>query len=111
MLATVDYNVGDIEAVYIAGGIGSGINVDQAIRLGLLPGLPAERFHYIGNTSLAGAYAMVTSRAACEKITRIAGGMTYLELSSHPGYMDEFIAACFLPHTDRRLFEGGEPRA
>jgi hypothetical protein len=30
--------------------------------------------------------------------------MTYLELSSHPGYMDEFVAACFLPHTNEALF-------
>jgi uncharacterized 2Fe-2S/4Fe-4S cluster protein (DUF4445 family) len=99
--------VEDVEAVYIAGGIGSGINVEQAVRLGMLPALPPERYHYIGNTSLAGAYAMLTSRAACEEVARIAGGMTYLELSSHPGYMDEFIAACFLPHTDGRLFPGG----
>ena len=30
--------------------------------------------------------------------------MTYLELSNEPGYMDEFVAACFLPHTDGGLF-------
>ena len=30
--------------------------------------------------------------------------MTYLELSTYPGYMDSFVAACFLPHTDRSLF-------
>ena len=30
--------------------------------------------------------------------------MTYLELSTEPGYMDAFVAACFLPHTDAQLF-------
>jgi hypothetical protein len=30
--------------------------------------------------------------------------MTYMELSSNPGYMDEFVAACFLPHTNAALF-------
>ncbi len=30
--------------------------------------------------------------------------MTYLELSTVPGYMDEFIESCFLPHTDTSLF-------
>ena len=30
--------------------------------------------------------------------------MTYLELSTYPGYMDAFVAACFLPHTDISLF-------
>ena len=31
-------------------------------------------------------------------------GDTTLELSTYPGYMDSFVAACFLPHTDRSLF-------
>ena len=30
--------------------------------------------------------------------------MTYMELSTNPRYMDEFGAACFLPHTNRELF-------
>ena len=47
---------------------------------------------------------MTLSDAADEKIHELAQGMTYLELSTHPGYMDEFVAACFLPHTDAGLF-------
>ena len=34
--------------------------------------------------------------------------MTYVELSNEPGYMDEFVSACFLPHTDSRLFPNSE---
>ncbi|MDR2759331.1 MAG: ASKHA domain-containing protein [Spirochaetaceae bacterium] len=105
MLVSLDFTVDSIEEVYIAGGIGSGINVENAIRIGMFPKLPLERYHYIGNSSLSGAYAMVNSRRAAGKVTEISRGMTYLELSSHPGYMDEFVAACFLPHTDGGLFE------
>ncbi|MDR3160850.1 MAG: ASKHA domain-containing protein [Spirochaetaceae bacterium] len=105
MLAIVDFTIDAIAEVYVAGGIGSGINVEQAILIGMLPNLPVEQYHYIGNTSLSGAYAMVNSRGVCEKITGISRGITYLELSSHPSYMDEFVAACFLPHTDGSLFE------
>ncbi|MDR3333321.1 MAG: ASKHA domain-containing protein, partial [Treponema sp.] len=105
MLIMVDFTMDAIEEVYVAGGIGSGINVERAIRIGMLPNLPLEKFHYIGNTSLTGAYAMVNSRKVCDKVTKISQGMTYLELSSHPGYMDEFVAACFLPHTNGALFE------
>jgi uncharacterized 2Fe-2S/4Fe-4S cluster protein (DUF4445 family) len=104
LLATVSMGAEDIAAAYIAGGIGGGINTERAIRTGMLPDLPAERYRYVGNTALAGAYAMLTSRAVCEMISRIASGMTYIELSSHPCYMDEFVAACFLPHTDGTLF-------
>jgi uncharacterized 2Fe-2S/4Fe-4S cluster protein (DUF4445 family) len=104
MLAAVDYPVDALEDVYVAGGIGSGINMRQAIRIGMFPNLPLEKFHYIGNSSMLGAYAMICSRRAADMVAEIARGITYLELSSHPGYMDEFVAACFLPHTDLNLF-------
>jgi uncharacterized 2Fe-2S/4Fe-4S cluster protein (DUF4445 family) len=105
MLAIMDFSLDAIEEVFVAGGIGSGINVEKAIRIGMFPRIPLEKYHYIGNTSLTGAYAMVNSRGAVSKVMEIGGGMTYLELSSHPGYMDEFVAACFLPHTNGALFE------
>jgi uncharacterized 2Fe-2S/4Fe-4S cluster protein (DUF4445 family) len=79
--------------------------VEKAIRIGMFPKIPLEKYHYIGNTSLTGAYAMVNSAAAAAKVIEISQGMTYLELSSHPGYMDELMAACFLPHTDGSLFD------
>jgi uncharacterized 2Fe-2S/4Fe-4S cluster protein (DUF4445 family) len=104
MLAVLDFDVSAIENVYVAGGIGGGINMEQAIRIGMLPNLPLEKYRYIGNSSMHGAFAMLTSRKAGEMITGISRGMTYLELSSHPGYMDELTAACFLPHTNGGLF-------
>ena len=47
---------------------------------------------------------MVLSDQAAEKVDEVAKNMTYMELSTHPGYMDSFVAACFLPHTNRQLF-------
>ncbi|MDR3364301.1 MAG: ASKHA domain-containing protein [Clostridiales Family XIII bacterium] len=104
MLKAMDFEIDMISEVYLAGGIGSGIDVRHAIDIGMLPDIELERYHYIGNTSLSGAYAMLVSDLAAERIEEIAGGMTYLELSTFPGYMDEFVAACFLPHTDLTLF-------
>jgi uncharacterized 2Fe-2S/4Fe-4S cluster protein (DUF4445 family) len=104
MLAVLNLRVEDIDEVYIAGGIGSGINIEKAISIGMLPKISKERYHYIGNSSLAGAYAMLQSSKAVQKIDEIAGMTTYLELSSHSSYMDEFVAACFLPHTNSDLF-------
>jgi uncharacterized 2Fe-2S/4Fe-4S cluster protein (DUF4445 family) len=104
MLTMLDYPMDAIENVYVAGGIGSGINIRQAISIGMFPNLRLDQYHYIGNSSLSGAYAMLTSRKAADMVANIGKGMTYLELSSHPSYMDEFVAACFLPHTDANLF-------
>ena len=104
LLQSVDMTPDCIERVVVAGGIGSGINMKNAINIGMLPDVELEKYHYIGNSSLTGAYAMVMSDAATAKCHEVGANMTYLELSTYPGYMDSFVAACFLPHTDASLF-------
>ena len=104
MLSSLDMDVSVLEHIYVAGGIGSGINMDNAVRIGMFPDVDRELFTYIGNSSLAGAYALTLSTAAEEKVHQLASNMTYLELSTEPRYMEEFVAACFLPHTNRELF-------
>ena len=104
LLTSVDMTVDMIDKVYVAGGIGSGINMKNAVNIGMLPDVELEKFQYIGNSSLTGAYAMVISNEANAKCAEVAANMTYLELSTYPGYMDSFVAACFIPHTDRSLF-------
>ena len=104
LLQSVDMTVDMIDKVYVAGGIGSGINMKNAVNIGMLPDVELEKFQYIGNSSLTGAYAMVMSDEANAKCHEVMANMTYLELSTYPGYMDSFVAACFLPHTDASLF-------
>lgn len=106
MLNSIGLEPDALERVYVAGGIGGGVNLRSAVAVGMLPDLPAERFAYVGNTSLTGAYAMLASAQCREKVEALAGSMTYLELSTEPGYMDAFVGACFLPHTDAVLFPG-----
>ena len=104
MLSSLDFDISMIENVYVAGGIGSGINMKNAVTIGMFPDIPLDKFHYIGNSSLSGSYTMLLSNEAERKTYEVAGNMTYLELSTVPGYMDEFVAACFLPHTDTDMF-------
>ena len=104
MLTSLDMDVSVLEHIYVAGGIGSGINMENAVRIGMFPDVDRELFAYIGNSSLAGAYALTMSDVAERKVQELAGNMTYLELSTEPKYMEEFVAACFLPHTNKELF-------
>ena len=104
LLSSVDMPIEAIDHVYVAGGIGSGINMKNAVNIGMFPDVELEKFSYIGNSSLTGAYAMCVSDMANEKCAEITANMTYLELSTYPGYMDSFVAACFIPHTDAKLF-------
>ena len=104
LLASLDMDDSVLEHVYVAGGIGSGINMKNAINIGMFPAVELEKYEYVGNSSLAGAYAMALSDEANAKVEELARNMTYVELSTHPGYMDNFVAACFLPHTDIARF-------
>ena len=95
---------GDLDMVIIAGGFGHSIDVEKAIVMGLLPELPAERFRFMGNASLGGARIAAVSRRFFDKAGEVARSMTNIELSNSTQFMDEFMAAMFLPHTDGRAF-------
>ena len=104
LLSSLDMDASVIEHFYVAGGIGSGINIKNAINIGMFPDIELDKYEYIGNSSLAGSYTCVLSRNAEKKVNELSRNMTYIELSTYPGYMDNFIAACFLPHTDLSRF-------
>lgn len=104
LLESVGLAMPDLERVIIGGGFGKSLNLRNAITIGLLPELPAERFTYIGNSSLTGATLAALSGAMWQKAREIKAGMTNFELSDTPGYMDYFMASQFLPHTRSDLF-------
>jgi len=105
LLDYVNLTFQDVRHVYIAGGFGNYLRIPQAISIGLLPDLPHERFHFIGNGSVQGAKMALLSEDALKFMTdHVAGSMTYLELSTHHKYMNEYSSCLFLPHTDIEKF-------
>lgn len=104
MLQEVQLSVDDIDRVYIAGGFGHYINITDAINIGLLPDLPADKYEYVGNSCIQGAMLVLLCREAFHEAVEISSRMTYLELSTGNRFMDEFISALFIPHTDLGLF-------
>ena len=98
----MDFSI--LDRVYIAGGIGNNLDIENAIIIGLLPDIEREKFTYIGNSSLVGSYLALISKDAKNKLEEIGDQMTYVELSVYPSYMDEFVSACFLPHTNIEQF-------
>lgn len=93
-----------VEQVLIGGGFGQYINMEKAVQIGLLPDMPWERFKFLGNTSLKGAYLALLDRKYRQEISEIANRMTYIELSADNRFFDAFTSAMFLPHTDMTLF-------
>lgn len=104
LLKEVGLTLDIVERVYIAGGFGNYLDINKAIMIGMLPDLPKEKFSFIGNTSIAGAYLCLLSERMRKEAEEIAGKMTYIELSVLRGFMDEYMSALFLPHTNIDLF-------
>jgi uncharacterized 2Fe-2S/4Fe-4S cluster protein (DUF4445 family) len=84
------------------------LSVENAIRIGLLPDLERHIFHYLGNTSLIGAYLILLSEKNITLVNQIEKMMTYIELNTEPSYMNEYTGALFLPHTNMELFPSVE---
>jgi uncharacterized 2Fe-2S/4Fe-4S cluster protein (DUF4445 family) len=97
----------DLERVYVAGGFGTYLDIDNAIQIGFLPDVPPERITFIGNGSVNGAKMVLLSFEALRRATEVAARMTYRDLSTDEAFMDEYVSALFLPHTDCGQF----PRA
>jgi len=104
LLENVGIRLQDLEQVILAGAFGNFINIENAIAIGLLPDLPRERFQFVGNASLQGATLLSFSRELLAEERRVADMMTNFELSETPGFMNQYIAALFLPHTQIEYF-------
>jgi uncharacterized 2Fe-2S/4Fe-4S cluster protein (DUF4445 family) len=104
LVQSVGLQLADVEQVFIAGAFGQYINVEKAIQIGLLPDMPWDRFSYLGNTSVLGAFYSLMSRHMRREAVEVASKMTYLELSADNTFYDQFMSALFLPHTDITAF-------
>jgi uncharacterized 2Fe-2S/4Fe-4S cluster protein (DUF4445 family) len=93
-----------VEQILIGGSFGKYINVEKAVQIGLLPDMPWDRFKFLGNTSVQGAYLALLDWRYRDRIKDIASQMTYIELSADNTFFDAFTSAMFLPHTNISSF-------
>jgi uncharacterized 2Fe-2S/4Fe-4S cluster protein (DUF4445 family) len=96
---SVGTDLSTVQHILIAGAFGQYLDVENAIQIGLLPDMPRERFKFLGNTSILGAYLALASRESRKGIAELGQRMTYLELSADNTFHDEWMSALFLPHT------------
>lgn len=81
----------EIDHFVIAGAFGTYLNLDSAVRIGLFPTLPRERYHQVGNAAGAGAQEMLISQASRSEAERILAVMNYIELTTDPGFMESYV--------------------
>jgi len=104
LITEVGLTMDAIEKVYVAGGFGNYLNIRKAVLLGMIPDIPEEKYAFMGNTSITGSYLCLMSDELRREAETIASKMTYVELSVSRMFMDEYVSALFLPHTNMDLF-------
>ncbi len=104
LLAEVGMGPDDIEQIILAGGFGSYVDLEKAMVIGLLPEIDPEKVTYVGNSSLLGARMCALTNRIRQEVVGVTNMMTSFELSETPSYMDNYVAALFLPHTDMGRF-------
>jgi uncharacterized 2Fe-2S/4Fe-4S cluster protein (DUF4445 family) len=104
LIEEVGMSIQDLDQIILAGGFGSYVDLEKAMVIGLLPEFDPEKIMYIGNGSLMGAKMSALSNHIRQHVADVTKKMTNFELSETPSYMDKYIAALFLPHTDMEKF-------
>jgi uncharacterized 2Fe-2S/4Fe-4S cluster protein (DUF4445 family) len=100
--AGLDFSM--LDRVIITGGFGQYLNIERAVTIGMLPDIDRNKFNYLGNSSVAGAYMALLSEELRKEAAEVSNSMTYVDFSSNPQFMDEFTSALFLPHTNMKAF-------
>jgi uncharacterized 2Fe-2S/4Fe-4S cluster protein (DUF4445 family) len=104
LLEEVGLSIPDLDRIILAGGFGMYVDLAKAMVIGLLPEIESDRVTFIGNGSLLGAKMSCLTNRIRRDVVEVTHKMTNFELSETPSYMDHYVAALFLPHTDMNLF-------
>jgi uncharacterized 2Fe-2S/4Fe-4S cluster protein (DUF4445 family) len=104
LLESVGMTFDDLNRVILAGNFGAYIDLERAICIGLLPDIARDKFYYLGNGSLMGCQLSLTDHRRFRERMTVSSLMTNMELSESPKFMNHYMAALFLPHTDMALF-------
>jgi len=104
LLNALNMSFDDLAEIMVAGAFGNFLNIGNAVYIGMLPDVPRDRLRFVGNAAVAGAKLAAISSKCYDEIFQIAARTTYFELSTDPTFMDQFVSACFFPHTNVELF-------
>ena len=86
----------DLDAVYLAGGIGQAMNIEDAACIGLIPHEIKSLSRAVGNASLGGAIAYLTDMAAAsEEVKQFQSMANEINLASHKNFNSYYMENMF----------------
>lgn len=80
-----------IGSVYLAGGFGTLMDPESAVRIGMIPEALRDRCVACGNTCLKGAALAASSEEAERELSEICGQCRYIELSTYGDFNELYI--------------------
>jgi uncharacterized 2Fe-2S/4Fe-4S cluster protein (DUF4445 family) len=87
-----------VEELMLAGGFGNYISIQSALRIGLIPPLPAEKIRYVGNAASLGAQLCLVSEPERQRAEVIARRIEHVSLAAHPDFQEIFVEAMNFPN-------------
>lgn len=97
LLKEASLSFADINKLYLAGGFGSALRKESAVRIGLIPQELGDKVHVLGNGASFGALRYMTEAHVQEGVKELIQKMQYIELSSHAGFSDAYIENMIFP--------------
>ncbi len=107
LLKSLGLGFRDIDKIFIAGALGSGVRIRKAIGIGMLPDIPVEKYIPANNSSLSGAELLLTNGGLYREVEKIRSMITYREMNTDAEFMKEFPDALFLPHLNPDILTNG----
>ena len=86
-----------VAELMLAGGFGNYLSITSALRIGLIPPLPAGKIRYVGNAASLGAQLCLVSEAERQRAERIARRIEHVSLAAHPDFQDIFVECMNFP--------------
>lgn len=81
----------DLHELMMCGGFGNYINVENAVKIRLVPNLPTEKITYSGNAALMGAQIALLSEDERLRASELARSIEHVGLATHPDFQDLFV--------------------
>jgi uncharacterized 2Fe-2S/4Fe-4S cluster protein (DUF4445 family) len=91
LLSRVGIEPSEVKTLYLAGGFGMHLDLENAVACGLFPGFRPEQIQLVGNTSLAGAYLSQVDSSVLGELSRIGREIEIVELNLDPDFEDTYI--------------------
>ncbi len=101
---SVNVTPADLELVVVAGNLGSSLDIEKAITIGLLPDIDRNKFVFTGNASMAGTRLVTFSTELLDDARQVAQAMIDMQLDNDADYIATYKSSLAFPHTEAGVF-------